>query len=137
MPVARLDDRGSLASIYSREQFERDAARNAEVKAETLSGVVLLSAPDPAGRFQIDRARRHVGEVAPSGDSVFLYPTLNDAEGGLAGVGTGYGADETGLGAIRSADYDAFLDRVVAAARGLKPRESPGRDDPRLKGLRQ
>ena len=117
MASAQLEDRGSLAAVYSREQFDWDAARNAEVKAETLSGVVLLSAPDAAGRFEIDRASRHVGEVAQSGDTVFLYPTLGDAEGGRAGARPGHGNEEAGPGARRSADYDAFLDRVVSAAR--------------------
>jgi hypothetical protein len=137
MPSAQLDDRGSLAAAYPREQFERDAARNAEVKRETLSGVVLLSAPDAAGWFEIDQASRHVGEVAPSGDTAFLYPTLGDAEGSLAGARSGYANEEAGLGSGRSADYDAFLDRVVATVRGLRARQSPGRDDPRLKGARQ
>src|SRR5215204_3255453 len=63
MASAKLDDRASLSAAYPREQFERDAARNADIKTEVLSGVVLLSAPDATGRFQLDRATRHVGEV--------------------------------------------------------------------------
>ena len=137
MPRAQLDDRGSLAAAYPRERFERDAAHNAEVKTETLSGVVLLSAPDADGRFEIDQASRHVGEVAPSGDTAFLYPMLGDAEGSLAVARSGYANEEPARGSPRSADYDAFLDRVVATARGLMARKSPGRDDPRLKGARQ
>src|SRR5687768_3428138 len=98
MASARLDDRDSLHAAYPPEQFERDAAGNADIKTEVLSGVVLLSAPDAAGRFELDRANRHVGEIAPSGDTVFLYPVLGDAQGGLAGTRPGYGNEEPGGG---------------------------------------
>lgn len=137
MASARLDDRDSLHAAYPREQFERDAAGNADIKTEVLSGVVLLSAPDAAGRFELDRANRHVGEVAPSGDTVFLYPVLGDAQGGLAGTRPGYGNEEPGRGAKAAPDYEAFLDRVTDAARSLAPRRSPGRGDARLQGERQ
>ena len=137
MASARLDDRSSLSTAYPREQFERDAARNADIKTEVLSGVLLLSAPDAAGRFELDRATRHVGEVAPSGDTRFLYPVLGDAEGGLGGQRPGYGNEEAGGGARPAPDYEAFLDRGAAAARSLVHRQSPGRDDARLRGERQ
>lgn len=137
MARARLDDRASLSAAYPREQFERDAARNADIKTEVLSGVVLLSAPDESGQFQLDGATRHVGEVAPSGDSLFLYPVLGDAQGGLGGARPGYGNEELGRGARPAPDYEAFLDRVTDAARGLTARQSPGRGDSRLKGERQ
>ena len=137
MASARLDDRSSLSAAYPREQFERDAASNADVKTEVLSGVLLLSAPDLGGRFELDRATRHVGEVALSADTRFLYPSLGDAQARLGGTGPGYGNEEPGRGARRAPDYEAFLDRVADTARSLVHRESPGRDDPRLKGERQ
>jgi hypothetical protein len=137
MASARLTDRNSLYAAYPRDQFERDAAGNSDIKTEVLSGVVLLSAPDPAGRFELDRASRHVGEVAPSGPSVFLYPVLGDAQGGLAGARPGYGNEEPGGAAQPAPDYEAFLDRIAAAARGLTDRPSPGRGDARLQGERQ
>ena len=137
MASARLDDRDSLYAAYPRAQFERDAAGNADVKTEVLSGVVLLSAPDTAGRFELDRANRHVGEIASSGDTVFLYPILGDAQGGLAGTRPGYGNEEPGRGVKAAPDYEAFLDRVTDAARSLTPRQSPGRGDARLQGERQ
>jgi hypothetical protein len=137
MASARLDDRTSLSAAYPREQFERDAARNADIKTEVLSGVLLLSAPDAAGRFELDRATRHVGEVAPSGETRFLYPVLGDAQGGLGGQRPGYGNEERAGGERPTPDYEAFLDRLAEAARGLIHREQPGRDDPRLRGERQ
>jgi hypothetical protein len=137
MASAKLDDRSSLSAAYPREQFERDAASNADIKTEVLSGVLLLSAPDVAGRFELDRATRHVGEVAPSGDARFLYPVLGDAQGGLGGTRPGYGNEEPGRGARPAPDYEAFLDRVAETARSLVQREAPGRDDPRLRGERQ
>ena len=103
MGSATLDDPDSLVAVYPRAQFERDAARNAEVKTATLSGLVLLSAPDAAGRFELDRATRHGGEVAQSADTVFLYPMLGDAAGGLAGKVSAYGAEAPT--APRPADY--------------------------------
>jgi hypothetical protein len=133
----KLDDRSSLSAAYPREQFEADAASNADIKTEVLSGVLLLSAPDAGGRFELDRITRHVGEVAPGGETRFLYPILGDAEGGLRGTRPGYGNEEPGPGARPAPDYDAFLDRLAAAARNLVHREAPGRDDPRLKGARQ
>jgi hypothetical protein len=137
MASAKLDDRSSLSAVYPREQFERDAASNADIKTEVLSGVLLLSAPNAAGRFELDRATRHVGEVAAAGETQFLYPVLGDAAGGLGGMRPGYGNEEPAAGARPAPDYDAFLDRVAAAARSLVHREAPGRDDPRLKGERQ
>jgi hypothetical protein len=135
--TANLDDRSSLSAAYPRDQFERDAASNADIKTEVLSGVLLLSAPDAAGRFELDRATRHVGEVAPGGETRFVYPVLGDAEVGLRGTPPGYGNEEPGPGARPAAAYEAFLDRIAEEARSLVHRERPGRDDPRLKGERQ
>ena len=137
MPRVTLGDRASIEKVYPRAEFEREAAMNSDVKTEVLRGVVVLSAPADDGSFELDRANRHVGEISPSGESAFLYPSLGDAEAGFGEKRPGYGSQPTKDAEPRAPDYEAFLDRVTRTAGALPKRDPVGRGDDRLQGLRQ
>ena len=133
MPKANIHRRSTLEEVYPPDAFASDAAQNGRVPNTVLSGVRILSAPDAAGDFDFERATQQIGEAASAS---FLAPHRRE--------------DRT-IDAVRdspatiSADpdpragYDAFLADIVAAAQrfGFEPDESPGRDEPRLRGSRQ
>ena len=137
MPRVTLSDRASIEKVYPRAEFEREAAMNSDVKTEVLRGVVVLSGSAEDGSFELDRASRHVGEIGPSGESVFLYPSLGDAEAGFGDKRPGYGPQPGKDVAARAPDYEAFLARVARTAGELRRRDPVGQGDERLKGLRQ
>jgi hypothetical protein len=139
MGSANLHDRSSIARLYPRDAFERDAGENARGKAPVLKGVRILSAPDAAGSFELAPARRHAGEQEEDDNSIFLAPHLGDESAALhpsAGYG---GAEEKGdaLKTIQSpGDYEAFIDRILAAAQSAAFEQPIGRAEERLKGFR-
>jgi hypothetical protein len=125
MAKANIHRRSTLEEVYPPDAFASDAAQNGRVPNTMLSGIRILSAPDAAGDFDFERATRQIGETAsPS----FLAPHRRE-EGTLA---------ESAIPDPR-AGYEAFLEDIVAVAQrfGFEPEESPGRDEPRLRGLRQ
>ena len=133
MPKANIHRRNTLEDVYPPDAFASDAAQNGRVPNTVLSGVRILSAPDALGDFDFERATQQIGEAAsPS----FLAPHRREERTTDAGRESP---------AIVSADpdpragYEAFLAEIVAAAQrsGFRPEESPGRDEPRLRGLRQ
>jgi hypothetical protein len=115
MPKANIHRRSTLEEVYPPDAFASDAAQNAGVPNAGLSGVRVLSAPDAAGDFALERATQQVGEARSAS---FLAP---------------YRREDPRAG------YEAFLADIVSVAQrfGFKPQESPGRDEPRLRGLRQ
>lgn len=120
MQCANANDRATIERIYPPAVFAREAQANTRAKASVLYGVRIQSAPDTTGDFQLVRASHHVGEDESAANSLFLCPFAQATErGGAAG------------------DYDAFIDRIIAAARTARFDRSPGRDDARLQGLRQ
>jgi hypothetical protein len=125
MAKANINRRSTLEEIYPPDAFASDAAQNGRVPNTVLSGVRILSAPDAAGDFEFERATQQVGEATSAS---FLAPHRRE-EGTLT---------ESALPDSR-AGYEAFLNDIVAVAQrfGFEPEESPGRDEPRLRGLRQ
>jgi hypothetical protein len=125
MAKANIHRRSTLEEVYPPDAFASDAAQNGRVPNTMLSGIRILSAPDAAGDFDFERATRQVGETASAS---FLAPHRRE-EGTLA---------ESAVPDPR-AGYEAFLEDIVAVAQrfGFEPEESPGRDEPRLRGLRQ
>jgi hypothetical protein len=133
MTRANIDRRDSLEEAYPPDAFASDAAQNGRAPAELIRGVRILSAPDAAGDFELERTTQQIGEAA---STVFLAP---------------YRREDRLVSAARdspttqSADpdpkegYVSFLADIVAAAQrfGFKVDETPGRDDPRIRGLRQ
>jgi hypothetical protein len=115
MTRVNANDRMSLERAYPPDIFASDAAQNGKTPTEILRGVRVGSAPDQAGFFELERARRHVGEPETS---YFLPPAESQ---------------EPDRG------YARFLaDIVTAAGRfGFRKEDSPGRGEGRLRGLRQ
>jgi hypothetical protein len=125
MAKANIHRRSTLEEVYPPDAFASDAAQNGRVPNTMLSGIRILSAPDAAGDFDFERATRQIGETASAS---FLAPHRRE-ERSLA---------ESAMPDPR-AGYEGFLEDIVAVAQrfGFEPEESPGRDEPRLRGLRQ
>ena len=121
MAKVNMRHRASIERIDPSEAFANDAAQNAATTGQFVRGVRILSRPDAAGLFDLEPGIRHVGETA---GAVFLAP---ERRGGASGD------------TDRRADYEGFLDEIITAARrfGFDPAQASGRDDPRLRGLRQ
>jgi hypothetical protein len=122
MPKANIHRRDSIEQVYPPEAFASDAAKNGRVTNEVVAGVRILSAPDAGGDFEFERAARQIGEAA---SPAFLAPFRREDDGS---------AD-----ASLKAAYQEFLDQLANAAHrfGFQAEETPGGDDPRIKGLRQ
>jgi hypothetical protein len=133
MAKANIHRRSTLEEIYPPDVFASDAAQNGRVPSTVLGGVRILSAPDAAGDFDFERATQQIGEAASAS---FLAPHRREARIQDAGCDnpTTMSADPD-----PRAGYEAFLDDIVAVAQrfGFEPEESPGRNEPRLRGLRQ
>jgi hypothetical protein len=132
-PKANIHRRSTLEEVYPPDVFASDAAKNGRVPNTMLTGVRILSAPDAAGDFDFQRATQQVGEVASTS---FLAPYRREERTQDAGRDspTTVSADPD-----PRAGYEAFLANIVAVAErfGFEPEASPGRDEPRLRGLRQ
>lgn len=132
MPTANIRDRQSITAIYPPEAFAVDAAENQKQPAnQLLRGVTIDSAPDAAGNFMLDRACRQIGEAA---GSVFLA-----AARPLPGGHASREPSQPPATPAPSDGYDAFIDRIIAAAPrfGFRAGDAPGPGDPRLRGPRQ
>ena len=133
MPTANIQHRKTLEEVYPPDAFASDAAFNGQVTNEIILGVRILSAPNAEGDFIFERSRQHVAEVATPR---FLAPHRREE------ILTNTEENSLAIGAARPrlpAGYAEFLDDIVAAAQqfGFDPEKSPGRDEPRLQGLRQ
>ncbi|HYZ41552.1 MAG TPA: hypothetical protein VE687_13145 [Stellaceae bacterium] len=71
MPTANIKHRDTIERIYPLEAFACDAARNGRVTNQLVHGVRILSAPNAAGDFELERASQQVGEAA---SAAFLAP---------------------------------------------------------------
>ena len=126
MIKVKVDDRAALERAYPPDAYAANSAENSAVSNEAVSGVRISSAPDSAGEFSLERGRRQVGEAA---SGVFIAPYRSSGNAG----------DPETAAVNPRAGYDTFLDEITAAARrfGFHPEETPGRGDPRIRGLRQ
>jgi len=121
MTKANIQDRATLERAYPFEVYARDAAQNTLAESQVVRGIRILSAPDAVGTFELEPASRHIGEIA---GAAFLAPQRQNG----------------GSGEIdQQAVYGEFLDEIIAAAQrsGFEPEQAPGRNDSRLRGLRQ
>jgi hypothetical protein len=133
MATANIQHRKTVEEVYPPDAFASDAAYNGQVTNEIILGVRILSAPNAEGDFIFERSSQHVAEVATPR---FLAPhrrqeILTNTEENSPAIGAARPRLPTG--------YVEFLDDIVAAAQqfGFDPEKSPGRDEPRLQGLRQ
>lgn len=129
MSHANINDRASIEAIYPRAVFLRESNANVRARATMLRGLSIRSAPDGAGYVEIARAAQHVGEQKPDGGALFLCPFAQ---------ATPHAADYPARPTAEPGNpYDAFIDRVLTAARTAPLPEPTGRGDRRLQGLRQ
>ena len=133
MAKANIHRRSTLEEVYPPDAFASDAAQNGRVPNTLLSGVRILSAPDAAGDFELERATQQIGEAVSAS---FLAPHRREdrtVDAGRDSPATASADPDPRAG------YQAFLADVVAIAQryGFEPEESPGRSEPRLRGLRQ
>ena len=133
MPTANIHRRDSIERVYPADAFASDAAQNGQVTNQVVRGVRILSAPNAAGDFDLERGSHHAGE--PSSPT-FLTPYRREEP--LINAGQDNPTNQPTPPDPR-AEYESFLADTVAAARqfGFEPEKSPGRDEPRLQGLRQ
>ena len=131
MTKVNANDRATLEQAYPAGAFAQDAARN-ETPSALQSGVRIGSAPDDEGWFELERAARHAGEPETPH---FLAPARLVEE--LVERGHDRAARQVAT-PDPARGYVQFLDDIVDAARrfGFRADESPGRDEPRLKGFR-
>lgn len=136
MASANVNDRASIEAIYPRAAFEADAAQNARDKAAVLHGVAIASEVAESGAFALQRARRHVGENDPLGDTLFLAPFLPD-EGPRAPRPYRSAGEEPDAAseAARGDAYAHFIDGIVETARRAAFKEPIGRGEERLRGF--
>jgi hypothetical protein len=139
MPDANINDRGSVERLYPRDDFERDAGENSDAKATAHRGLRILSAVDPNGRFSAERGSRHVGERDPESDTVFVAPFPAQSQAPLQQTNT-YGgpvetSDPTQGGQEKGDEYQAFIDRIIAAAKAAEFKPAIGRHEARLRGF--
>ena len=134
MDRTNINDRASIARLYPFAAFLAEANANVRARASMWRGVEIIAGPDAEGWFPMTRASRHAGEREVAGGARFLCPFAEatghapDCFAPAAGAG---GADG------RTTAYDAFIDKIIAAARAMPPEPAPGAGDIRLKGLRQ
>jgi hypothetical protein len=136
--IANIRDRQSIEAIYPEEAFALDAGQNSRAKATVQQGVRILSNVDANGDFQLERASRQVGEAGGPDEALFLSPDLVSSADALV-EGGGYGTTiqrESGPEAHKAADYTAFIDRIIEAAKQATFRPAPAGDQ-RLRGPRQ
>jgi hypothetical protein len=136
--IANIRDRHSIESIYPEEAFALDAGQNSRAKATVQKGVRILSNVDAHGNFEIERASRQIGEAGGPDEAIFLGPDLVSSADALV-EGGGYGTTiqrESGPEAHKAADYVAFIDRIIEAAKQAAFRPAPAGDQ-RLRGPRQ
>ena len=137
MQTANVNDRASIEALYPRAAFDEDAAKNALPKTQVLYGVRIDSEPDEGGSFALVRARHHVGEMTNFAEAVFLFPEEPHLSATLVGsdpdAGMPQEADDPSD--LRRKEYEAFIDRVLDAARRADFADPIGRDEERLKGF--
>ena len=101
MAKANIHRRSTLEEVYSPDAFASDAAQNGRVPNTVVSGVRILSAPDAAGDFDLERATKQIGEAASTS---FLAPHRREDR-----------TQDAGRDSDPRAGYEAFLAKELPA----------------------
>ena len=123
-PRANINDRRSLETAYPTHAFANDAAQNERVPHKLRHGVLIASAPNEQGWFELTRARRHAGEPETPD---FLTPARRTEE---LVEGTEHQAARQAAPTDPARGYAQFLNDIVAATKrfGFRAGRSPSRD---------
>ena len=132
---ANTNDRASVEEAYPPSAFAEDSRTNSRAEAGVRRGVRIVAAPGPDGSFELERAGRHAGEATDDSEQPFVAPLLEAAA--ATGDAGAYGTMPARPVPPKAAEYAAFIDQIIDAARRFRPPASPGRDDERLAGPRQ
>jgi hypothetical protein len=135
MADSSIHDRGSIEGIYPRELFASDANANMRAETSVLRGVMVRSALNSGGRFELTRAQRHIGEAQSGEGGVFVCPFAQQT-----GHNDDYpvrAAPSTAKPAASGDAYAAFIDDMISAARRAEPTHASGDSDARIRGARQ
>ncbi|HTP85036.1 MAG TPA: hypothetical protein VMQ11_18935 [Alphaproteobacteria bacterium] len=119
--LANIHNRTSIEAVYPEQVWEQDAANNSVPTADVHHGLLIRTACDAKGSFEVHRIGRNVGEEAPEHDALFLCPYMGKAANLFVGVPGVHGAYALRAGADMNLveDYKGFIDRVIEAARGF------------------
>jgi hypothetical protein len=122
-----LKDRHSIIGIYPFELFESDAAQNSTAAATTRNGLLIEAEPCSAGSIRVIRATKSIGDPSEGPNALFTCPYMGRAYGCFAMIGGDKGAVEEKLDIFdpHLEEYDAFIDAVMAAAKGFTPLGPP------------
>ena len=139
MVQANVHDRLTVERLYPQDAFDHDSRLNAEIKTDTLHGVKIMSPPDANGKFRLARASRHVAELNPEGDVIFVFPHGYQGDDTLM-QGPDYGGPEEKSdppygSADGSTAYDRFISRVIEAAQSADFKPAIGFHESRLEGF--
>jgi hypothetical protein len=117
--LANVHDRKSVESIYPEQIWEQDAATNSVPTTGVHRGLLIRTACDTDGWFELDRAARSVGEDTHDQDAMFLCPFMGKAADLFVEVPGVHGAYALRPGADFDfvEDYRRFIDRVIDAAK--------------------
>src|SRR5215472_18701686 len=129
MDRTNINDRASIARLYPFAAFLGEANANMRARASMWRGVEIIAGPDAEGWFAMTRASRHAGEREVAGGARFLCPFAE-----ATGHAPDYPAPAVGAGDAdgRTTAYDAFIDKIIAAACAMPPEPAPGAGDIRL-----
>lgn len=124
---ANVNDRHSIMAIYPLERYEIDAAENSMARETTRHGLRIETAPDHDGSFRLVRVTKSIGEAPEGPNALFICPYMGRAYGCFAMLGGKKGAVEEKLNIFdpHLEEYDAFIDAVIAAAKGFTPLGPP------------
>jgi hypothetical protein len=71
MPTANIKRRETIERVYPPDAFASDAAQNKQTTNQVRLGVRILSAPNAAGDFELERSSQRADEA---GSPTFLAP---------------------------------------------------------------
>ncbi|EWY38989.1 hypothetical protein N825_08285 [Skermanella stibiiresistens SB22] len=137
MRSVNINQRDSIESCYSRDNFIHDAGVNARARESVMHGVRILSAPDGDGAFKLIKAQHSIAEDAHDQDALFLYAVRDDDNTWFdksepdAQKAVHAKANPVDLDKL----YSDFIDRVIATAKGAHFQDAIGKGESRLKGF--
>jgi hypothetical protein len=118
-----LKNRDSITTIYPREIFEVEAAKNSRVGETTRHGLLIEGAPEGDGSLRVGRVTRSIGDPSGGPETLFICPYMGRAYGffGLQGGGKGAVVENRDIFDPHPEEYHAFINTVLAAAKSFRP----------------
>jgi hypothetical protein len=125
-----IRNRVEIEAFYPVHDFEHEASLNSISDRVVTNGVLILSELDDHGFVRLARARRHVAEADPEGDTVFVAPMLVRTTDAAIDC-----ADTKRVLFLRRETYRLFIDGLIEAVRGARFKSPIGKGEDRLVGF--